>query len=173
MGQIKDLTNMRFGRLTAIKIVGKNKYNYSEWLCKCDCGNEKITNVSSLLNGSTKSCGCLQKEMAIKSNSTHKKSTTKLYWVWRAIKQRCYNINNKHYHNYGARGITMCDEWRNSFENFYNWSKLNGYNENAINKTCTIDRINNDGNYEPNNCRWVDMKVQSNNRRKRKGKCNV
>ena len=161
---------MKFGRLTAIKRVGKNSDNRSRWLCECECGNQIITNVSVLLNGDTKSCGCLQKERASNTRSKHKLTGTKLYWIWVSMKQRCNNKDNKSYCNYGERGISVCKTWESDFMNFYNWAIQNGYNENATHKTCTIDRINNDGDYEPSNCRWVDMKVQSNNRRKRKKK---
>ena len=163
-----DLTNQQFGRLTVIKRVENSKQGRTRWLCKCTCGKEIITTGYILSSGQSKSCGCLRREHILSSVIKHHKTNTKIYDIWSSIKQRCYNKNNKHYHNYGGRGIIMCDEWKNNFEKFYNWAIENGYNSNAINKDCTIDRIDNDGIYEPNNCRWVDMKVQSNNRRKRK-----
>ena len=166
MGKVKDLTNRRFERLKVIRRV-ENKNYRAMWLCECDCGNKKTISTYQLLSGQTKSCGCLGKENRAKSRTKHHKTNTKLYYVWKGMKQRCYNPNNKYYYNYGGRGITICDKWKNDFEEFYEWAIKNGYVENALHKSCTIDRINNTGNYEPNNCRWVDMKTQSNNRRKK------
>lgn len=168
MGTFIDLTNKQFSRLTVIKRVDNDRRNRIRWLCRCSCGKEIITTSYLLSSGQAKSCGCLRRERIVNSVATHCKSNTKIYSVWKSIKQRCYNKNNKYYHNYGGRGIEMCDDWKNNFQEFYNWAIENGYDETAINKTCTIDRIDNDGIYEPDNCRWVDMKVQSNNRRKRK-----
>lgn len=166
MGKAKDLTNRRFERLKVIRRV-ENKNYRAMWLCECDCGNRKVITSYQLLSGDTKSCGCLGKENRTKSRTKHHKTNTKLYYVWKGMKQRCYNPKNKYYYNYGGRGITICEEWKNDFGKFYEWAIKNGYDENALHKSCTIDRINNSGNYEPNNCRWVDMKTQSNNRRKR------
>ena len=168
MSKLKDLTNCQYERLTVIKRFENNHRGRAMWFCRCACGKELITSGYMLLSGQAKSCGCLRREQIVKSVTKHHKSNTKIYCVWKSIKQRCYNENNKYYHNYGGRGIIMCDEWKNDFSSFYNWAIENGYDSTATNKTCTIDRIDNDGNYEPNNCRWVDMKIQSNNRRKRK-----
>lgn len=156
-----DLTGKHFGKLTVINYAGKDKTNHSLWNCRCECGKTKIIVGYSLIKGSTVSCGCYNREIirTQKANLKHGCSNTHIYQVWKAMKQRCYNKNNKFYSRYGARGITICDEWKNNFQAFYDWSMSNGY-RNGL----TIDRINNNGNYEPNNCRWVTIMVQENNK---------
>lgn len=160
----RNITGMRFGRLIAIKWVGKNKHNQSIWECKCDCGNIIDINSNSLISGNTKSCGCLKKEVArkllIDQTVTHGKSSHPLYERWCAMKRRC---NNKNDLSHGGRGIKVCNEWVNDFEEFYNWAINNGFDENL-----TLDRIDNDGNYEPNNCRWTTYETQANNCRSNK-----
>lgn len=157
--KLKDLTGQKFGKLTVIKRVENSKWNETRWLCKCECGNETIVNYGKLAYKHTTSCGCYAKELFINNVSKHNLRKTRLYNIWANMKQRCFNKNNKFYNRYGGRGITICNEWENDFKNFYDWSIKNGYKDNL-----TIDRINNDGNYEPANCRWVDNKTQSNNR---------
>lgn len=163
MSKKNDLKNKRFGRLTVVDYLGNNKYGKALWLCKCDCGNTKIIVGSSLTNNMTYSCGCYNREEARKRRTKHNLSYNKLYKVWSGMKTRCYNKNFIYYCNYGGRGITICDEWKNDFLNFYNWSISNGYKDGL-----TIDRINNDGNYEPNNCKWSTRAEQNRNMRKRK-----
>ena len=163
--QIEDLTGQKFNKLTVIKRVENDKRNNSRWLCKCDCGNEKIISGYHLKRASIVSCGCYIREITSKRSKTHEKTNLKLYDVWAAMKTRCYNKNRKEYKNYGGRGITVCDEWKDNFMTFYNWAMANGYDENAPRGECTIDRIDVNGNYEPNNCRFVNMKVQQNNKR--------
>lgn len=154
-----DLTNKKFTRLTAICRTDNNTYE-PMWKCQCDCGKIKIVRARNLLSGTTKSCGCLQKEIVKNANTTHGKSNTRLFNIWQNIKRRCYNKNYKYYSYYGGKGIIMCEEWKNSFQAFYEWSIKNDYSD-----TLTIDRINSDKNYEPSNCRWVNRLVQQNNRK--------
>lgn len=161
MGKIKDRTGIKYGRLTAIKMIEGRKPIY--WLCKCDCGNYDEVRASNLQSGAVKSCGCLNDEAITKHNQAH----SRLYKVFNSLKQRCLNPNNKGYKNYGGRGITVCNEWldkKNGFVNFYNWAIASGYDENAKFQECTIDRINVNGNYEPKNCRWVTNKEQALNK---------
>ena len=154
-----DLTGKKYGRLTVIE-PADTKNGRLRWKCKCDCGNERIVHGSALKSGNTKSCGCYKTEKAKKLYSSVRQKDRKLYAVWNGIKQRCRNPNNLSYHNYGGRGIDICDEWANSYEAFYYWAIGNGYRHGL-----EIDRKDYDGNYEPSNCRWVDDKAQSNNRR--------
>lgn len=165
MSKINDLTGKKFGRLTVIKYYGSNKHGRALWLCQCDCGNTKIVLGNSLNSKLTLSCGCYNKEIIKKCNSKHNMAYSKLYKVWQGMKTRCYNKNFMYYCNYGGRGITICDEWKSNFSNFYEWSINNGYEEGL-----TIDRINNDGNYEPSNCRWVTRAEQNRNKRYTKRK---
>jgi hypothetical protein len=156
---IKNLIGMKFGRLTVLGLSDK-KSRKTYWDCICDCGNFKTARSDSLQDGSIKSCGCLKKEQdkLNLNQTTHNLSKTRIYKTWQGMKKRIFNPNDTRFANYGGRGIKICDEWLD-FEKFYMWSISNGYSKNL-----TIDRIDNNGNYEPNNCRWVDMKTQSRNR---------
>lgn len=156
-----DLTGQRFGRLVVVRYAGRSRGKKNLWLCKCDCGNEKVVEVDKLHSGNTKSCGCLQREVHRKCRMTHGKSDTKLYLVWREMITRTENQNAERYSIYGGRGISICGEWHNNFQLFYDWAIQNGYKEGL-----TIDRIDVNGNYEPDNCRWITPYEQSRNLRK-------
>lgn len=156
---VNDIINLTFDKLTVIsfaykkQVLNKGKKNGYKYFynCKCICGNSCIVERRHLINSHTRSCGCLTMK--------HNKTSTRLFRIWAGIKQRCYNVNREKYKNYGAKGITMCEDWKNNFNCFYNWATSNGYNDNL-----TIDRIDVNGNYEPKNCQWVNQQKQQNNR---------
>lgn len=151
-----SIINRSFGSLQVICFSKKDERRRKYFLCKCICGNIKEIRYDHLLRNEIKSCGCLLGEKL----RTHGHSYDRIYRIYDGMKQRCYNSNHHSYSRYGDRGIKICDEWLDNFINFYNWSIDNGYADNL-----TIDRIDTNGNYEPNNCRWVTQKVQSNNKR--------
>jgi hypothetical protein len=158
----QNLLGKRFGKLIVIAEVERNKNGKAQWLCRCDCGNEKVYLGKELTrNRGSKSCGCYGKEMISKSSFRHGGYGTKLYGAWRAMRQRCNTITHKNYKDYGGRGIKVCEEW-NSFINFRDWSLRNGYVET---ERLTLDRKNNNSGYSPDNCRWTTYKVQNNNTR--------
>ena len=146
----------KYGRLTVLERNEQKK----KWDCICECGNIVSVKTASLNNGNTKSCGCLQRDMTRQVSTKHGLEGTKLYQVWKGMKQRCFNPNNKNHKYYGARGITVCDEWKDDFQAFADWAMQNGYADNL-----TIDRIDNDGNYEPSNCAWTTSKENNSHRR--------
>lgn len=159
MGGLIDLTGQRFGRLTVIERAENAGNGAVRFVCQCDCGRRVAVRSDALRNGTTKSCGCLISESTTSRNVTHKLSRTRLYRTWAGMKQRCYNPKASHYRHYGGRGIKICDEWLYDFRSFYDWAMGNGYQENL-----SIDRIDNDKGYYPENCRWVPMSVQLGNR---------
>ena len=139
----------------------KTKFRFGLYRCGL-CGTEFKANTQSILRGKTRSCGCYHKRRVKESNKTHGLGYTKLYKIWTSIKSRILNSKNRDYTDYGGRGITICNEWKNDFMSFYNWAMLNGYEEN---KGISIDRIDNDGNYCPENCRWATQTIQQRNQR--------
>ena len=147
----ENLINQKFSKLTVIEFVGIDKNKKAKWLCECECGNTTITNTHNLKSGNTTSCGC--------SRTKFKQNIPRLYRIWNGMKTRCSNPNKKEYKNYGGRGIKVCDEWV-KYENFYNWAINNGYKHHL-----TIERINNNGNYEPSNCTWITIQEQQKNKR--------
>lgn len=150
-----DLTGQHLGRWTVIEYAG-NTHNGAWWKCRCDCGTVRIVNGRKLRDGTSKSCGCLRRELM----SKHGASNTRLYGIWTNMKGRCNNPNAEGYKDYGGRGIQVCDEWAHDFSVFQEWAMSHGYQE-----SLSIDRVDVDGNYCPENCRWASMKEQQNNKR--------
>ena len=166
MGKFKDLTGKTFGKLTVIERAANKVYPSGQtrlmWYCKCKCGNTVIVLGQCLVNGHSRSCGCSTGDFIRQQKNKHKKSKTKIYRIWQAMKRRCYNPNSINYSDYGSRGIEVCERWKDSFEAFYDdVSKLAHYGE----KGYTLNRIDNDGNYDLGNVEWSTDKEQANNRR--------
>lgn len=161
-----DLAGKTFGQLTVLERAseGQGSDPHVCWRCRCSCGNTIVTSGQRLRNGTVQSCGCFRKvrmsKLSIDSNTTHGKAKTKLYKVFYGMIDRCYNPNNTRYKNYGGRGIRICPEWLDNFPAFYAWAMAHGYHEGL-----SIDRIDNDQGYSPQNCRWTNVEQQNRNTR--------
>ena len=159
MGKRKELIGMHFGKLTVIEYVGTQPGSRRAlWRCRCDCGGEKIATTYLLTYGKSTNCGCTRREQGL--HYIHGGTHTRLYRIWKGMKNRCYNPKQAGCDRYGGRGIAICDEWLHNFEAFRTWATSNGYQDDL-----TIDRIDNDEGYTPDNCRWVTYQDQIHNRR--------
>lgn len=163
---VPDLVGQRFGKLTVVSFAGFLEFGNqgrigSHWECACDCGNSVKVRTKSLLTGHTKSCGCLQVDVQRQRKTTHGGARSRLYKEYLNMKSRCMTASATGYQHYGGRGIVVCDEWLQSFENFRDWSLNNGYRDDL-----TLDRIDVNGNYEPKNCRWITIQQQLENTRR-------
>lgn len=164
----KDITGQRFNRLVVVSFSHTEKgngRNYKTYYnCICDCRKTCIVEGAKLRNGHTQSCGCYRHTRQVEANTKHNGRHSRLYVVWCNMKGRCYNPNDNRYSNYGARGITVCKEWKDDFGAFRQWAEMNGYRADAKRGDCTLDRIDNDKDYSPSNCRWTDNQTQANNK---------
>ena len=163
MGKLIDLTGQRFGRLVVWDRAENNKQGRAMWRCRCDCGKDTVVSGTDLHSGTTKSCGCLRIIRVGETHRHHGGTKSRLFRIWSGMHTRCYNRNVHNFNDYGGRGITICDEWLYDFAAFRDWAMAHGYQDNL-----SIDRIDNDKGYSPENCRWVSGKVQRANQRPHK-----
>lgn len=160
---LMDLIGQRYGRLTVLQRA-ETINKRTRWLCRCDCGQEVTVEAYNLKTGHTQSCGCLQKEAASLASTTHGMRHTRLYRIWVCMRNRCYQKSYHAYKHYGGRGISVCDTWLHDFQAFHDWAIENGYNDNL-----SIDRIDNNKGYAPDNCRWATQEEQNKNKRAANG----
>lgn len=164
---MQDLVGKKFGRWTVLEYSHKNSHREPFWVCRCECGNIKTIVGANLKNGTSQSCGCLANELTSKRFRKHGMRRSRIHGVWSGMIERCGNPKHKDYKSYGGRGVTVCNEWRKDFASFKDWAYANGYDENAEYGKCTLDRIDVNGNYCPDNCRWLSMAEQQKNKRKK------
>lgn len=160
-----DLKGKEFGRLTVLDYSHTNKHGQAMWKCQCSCGNQLVAIGSHLKSGHTTSCGCVRSETSAMNSWKHGKRYTRLYRIWEGMLNRCKYPSHASYKYYGARGITVCAEWMNDFVSFHDWAVSHGYSDDL-----SIDRIDVDGNYCPENCRWATAKEQEMNKRHKERK---
>ena len=166
--KIKEIIGKTYGRWVVESYAYTDSKARRFYNCVCTCGTKRVVQYSALNLGNSVSCGCFMKEKNGNRNRTHGKYKNPIYFVYNRIKGRCYNPKSKAYKDYGARGIKMCDEWRNDFMAFYNWAIANGFSDKKTKNGrmyYSIDRIDVNGDYEPSNCRWADDYIQNNNKR--------